>query len=62
MTNAVRQFLNERGNDISLVAKRGPLDDEVTVTLIGPTSETENTMTKREAEEMIFAVRQIFKL
>lgn len=42
-------FVNERGNRIEITAERGPARDEITYSMVGPTSAATNTITRREA-------------
>lgn len=57
--SAVMTLINERGNDISVAALLGPQADEVTVSMSGPTSETTNTMTEREAKALHTALGHV---
>lgn len=41
---------NEHGNEVSISVSSGPTKDDFTIRLVGPDSETTNSITRREAE------------
>jgi hypothetical protein len=43
------RFVNERGNEITVAAETGHAADEIVLSLLGPRSESTNTITRREA-------------
>lgn len=43
------RFINERGNEVTVAAQPGQAADEIVLSLLGPRSESTNTITRREA-------------
>lgn len=55
-------LVNERGNTIAVDAKRGPSPDEITLRIVGPSSESTNVVTEQEARAIYRALGHVLDL
>lgn len=56
-----RKFTNERGNRITVSIESGPAKDQITYSIAGPNSDTENTITRNEAKVLQSMIGMVLK-
>lgn len=56
------ELVNERGNEIAIDAKRGPGADEITLRIVGPSSESTNVVTEQEARAIYRALGHVLDI